>query len=210
MTRRIDAILFDLGGVLIELAGVEQMLAWSPGVADTRRAVAALAAARRAVRRFETGRDRRATRSRRDRRRIRRAGCAPTSSSPRSRGGRAALYPGAIEPACVELRAALPARQRVEHQRDPLGALQRRVVARSPCSTTTFRRIASASSSPTPTTSSTCSTTLDVAPARACSSSTTTRSTSRRPRALGMHARARGRRSDGGVRRSPSSEELAQ
>jgi glucose-1-phosphatase len=29
-TARIDAILFDLGGVLIELAGVEQMLAWCP------------------------------------------------------------------------------------------------------------------------------------------------------------------------------------
>ena len=27
---RVDAILFDLGGVLIELAGVEQMLAWCP------------------------------------------------------------------------------------------------------------------------------------------------------------------------------------
>jgi putative hydrolase of the HAD superfamily len=53
-TSRIDAILFDLGGVLIELAGVEQMLAWSPGVADTRELW------RRwlhspAVRRFETG-----------------------------------------------------------------------------------------------------------------------------------------------------------
>jgi FMN phosphatase YigB (HAD superfamily) len=31
-TTRIDAILFDLGGVLIELAGVEQMLAWCPDV----------------------------------------------------------------------------------------------------------------------------------------------------------------------------------
>jgi len=29
---RIDAILFDLGGVLIELAGVERMLAWSPSL----------------------------------------------------------------------------------------------------------------------------------------------------------------------------------
>lgn len=33
--HRIDTILFDLGGVLVELAGVEQMLFWSPGVADT-------------------------------------------------------------------------------------------------------------------------------------------------------------------------------
>ena len=31
----VDAILFDLGGVLIELVGVEQMLAWSPQLADT-------------------------------------------------------------------------------------------------------------------------------------------------------------------------------
>ena len=30
-----DAILFDLGGVLIELTGVEQMLAWCPDVDDT-------------------------------------------------------------------------------------------------------------------------------------------------------------------------------
>jgi putative hydrolase of the HAD superfamily len=51
---RIDTILFDLGGVLIELAGVEQMLAWSPGVPDTaelwRRWLHSPA-----VRRFETG-----------------------------------------------------------------------------------------------------------------------------------------------------------
>jgi putative hydrolase of the HAD superfamily len=31
----IDAILFDLGGVLIELAGVDQMLAWCPDVEGT-------------------------------------------------------------------------------------------------------------------------------------------------------------------------------
>jgi HAD superfamily hydrolase (TIGR01509 family) len=51
---RIDTILFDLGGVLIELAGIEQMLAWSPGLADThdlwRRWLHSPA-----VRRFETG-----------------------------------------------------------------------------------------------------------------------------------------------------------
>lgn len=51
---RIDAILFDLGGVLIELAGVEQMLAWCPAVGDTaelwRRWLRSAA-----VRRYETG-----------------------------------------------------------------------------------------------------------------------------------------------------------
>jgi putative hydrolase of the HAD superfamily len=31
----IEAILFDLGGVLIELAGIEQMLAWCPDLDDT-------------------------------------------------------------------------------------------------------------------------------------------------------------------------------
>jgi len=54
LTTRIDTILFDLGGVLIELAGVEQMLAWSPGVVDAhdlwRRWLHSPA-----VRRFETG-----------------------------------------------------------------------------------------------------------------------------------------------------------
>ncbi|MET0345773.1 MAG: HAD family phosphatase [Casimicrobiaceae bacterium] len=53
-TARIDTILFDLGGVLIELAGVDQMLAWSPGVPDSselwRRWLHSPA-----VRRFETG-----------------------------------------------------------------------------------------------------------------------------------------------------------
>jgi HAD superfamily hydrolase (TIGR01509 family) len=51
---RFDAILFDLGGVLIELAGVEQMLAWCPDVSDTaelwRRWLRSSA-----VRRYETG-----------------------------------------------------------------------------------------------------------------------------------------------------------
>jgi putative hydrolase of the HAD superfamily len=50
----IEAILFDLGGVLIELVGVEQMIAWSPGIATTdelwRRWLHS-----DAVRRFETG-----------------------------------------------------------------------------------------------------------------------------------------------------------
>jgi putative hydrolase of the HAD superfamily len=35
MPPRIDAILLDLGGVLIELAGVERMLAWSPSLRTT-------------------------------------------------------------------------------------------------------------------------------------------------------------------------------
>jgi len=52
--RPVDAILFDLGGVLIELVGVEQMLRWSPGLATTeelwRRWLHSPA-----VRRYETG-----------------------------------------------------------------------------------------------------------------------------------------------------------
>ena len=52
---RIDAILFDLGGVMIELAGVERMLEWSPGLGTTeelwRRWLASPA-----VRDYETGR----------------------------------------------------------------------------------------------------------------------------------------------------------
>ena len=50
----IDAILFDLGGVVIELAGVEKMLEWSAGIDSTdelwRRWLHS-----DAVRRFETG-----------------------------------------------------------------------------------------------------------------------------------------------------------
>ena len=59
MTPRIDAILFDLGGVLIELAGVERMLAWSPALGTTeelwRRWLGSPA-----VRGYETGRTDRA------------------------------------------------------------------------------------------------------------------------------------------------------
>jgi putative hydrolase of the HAD superfamily len=55
MAARIDAILFDLGGVLIELAGVERMLAWSPSLGTPeelwRRWLASPA-----VRSYETGR----------------------------------------------------------------------------------------------------------------------------------------------------------
>jgi len=50
----IEVILFDLGGVLIELAGVEKMLEWSPGIGSTdelwRRWLHS-----DSVRRFETG-----------------------------------------------------------------------------------------------------------------------------------------------------------
>ena len=57
---RIDTILFDLGGVLIELAGVEQMLAWAPRLGTTaelwRRWLHSPA-----VRRFETGQTSQAT-----------------------------------------------------------------------------------------------------------------------------------------------------
>ena len=59
MPPRIDAILFDLGGVLIELAGVERMLAWSPSLGTTeelwRRWLGSPA-----VRGYETGRTDRA------------------------------------------------------------------------------------------------------------------------------------------------------
>lgn len=50
----IDVILFDLGGVLIELAGVEKMLEWSPGVGTTEELWKRWLHSS-AVRRFETG-----------------------------------------------------------------------------------------------------------------------------------------------------------
>lgn len=50
----IDAILFDLGGVVIELAGVEKMLAWSAGI-DTTEELWRRWLHSDAVRRFETG-----------------------------------------------------------------------------------------------------------------------------------------------------------
>ena len=55
MTRPdIDVILFDLGGVLVELAGVDQMIAWSPGIA-THEELWRRWLESSAVRRFETG-----------------------------------------------------------------------------------------------------------------------------------------------------------
>ena len=52
--KSIDVILFDLGGVLVELAGVEKMMEWSPGIESSdelwRRWLHS-----DAVRRFETG-----------------------------------------------------------------------------------------------------------------------------------------------------------
>lgn len=55
MSARIEALLFDLGGVLIELVGVERMLQWCPTLGDTetlwRRWLASPA-----VRAYETGR----------------------------------------------------------------------------------------------------------------------------------------------------------
>ena len=50
----IDAILFDLGGVVIELAGVEKMLEWSAGI-DTTEELWRRWLHSDAVRRFETG-----------------------------------------------------------------------------------------------------------------------------------------------------------
>ncbi len=54
MGLQIDAILFDLGGVVIELAGVEKMLEWSEGV-DTTDELWRRWLRSDAVRRFETG-----------------------------------------------------------------------------------------------------------------------------------------------------------
>lgn len=55
MTTRIDALLFDLGGVLIETVGAERMLQWCPSLPDTeslwRRWLASPS-----VRSYETGR----------------------------------------------------------------------------------------------------------------------------------------------------------
>lgn len=60
MPPRLDAILLDLGGVLVELAGVERMLAWSPSLGSAeelwRRWLSSPA-----VRGYETGRTDRAT-----------------------------------------------------------------------------------------------------------------------------------------------------
>lgn len=53
-SARIDAVLFDLGGVLIELAGVEKMLEWSPDI-DTSEELWRRWLHSDAVRRFETG-----------------------------------------------------------------------------------------------------------------------------------------------------------
>jgi glucose-1-phosphatase len=50
----IDVILFDLGGVLVELAGVEKMLEWSPGIDSTEELWRSWLRSD-AVRRFETG-----------------------------------------------------------------------------------------------------------------------------------------------------------
>ena len=52
--RTIDVILFDLGGVLVELAGVDQMISWSPGIA-THEELWRRWLGSDAVRRFETG-----------------------------------------------------------------------------------------------------------------------------------------------------------
>lgn len=52
--NRVEVILFDLGGVLIELAGVEQMIEWSPGIA-THEELWRRWLHSSAVRRFETG-----------------------------------------------------------------------------------------------------------------------------------------------------------
>ena len=52
--KSIDVILFDLGGVLIELAGVDQMIQWSPGIA-THEELWRRWLRSNAVRRFETG-----------------------------------------------------------------------------------------------------------------------------------------------------------
>jgi HAD superfamily hydrolase (TIGR01509 family) len=52
--KTVDVILFDLGGVLVELAGVDQMIQWSPGIA-THEELWRRWLESSAVRRFETG-----------------------------------------------------------------------------------------------------------------------------------------------------------
>ena len=52
--KNVDVILFDLGGVLVELAGVDQMIEWSPGIA-THEELWRRWLESSAVRRFETG-----------------------------------------------------------------------------------------------------------------------------------------------------------
>ena len=52
--KKVDVILFDLGGVLVELAGVDQMIGWSPGIA-THEELWRRWLGSSAVRRFETG-----------------------------------------------------------------------------------------------------------------------------------------------------------
>ena len=56
--HRIDAILFDLGGVIVELVGVERMMQWCPALPDTETLWKRWLASP-AVRGFETGRTKR-------------------------------------------------------------------------------------------------------------------------------------------------------
>ena len=88
MSARIEALLFDLGGVLIEVVGVERMLQWCPALPDTE-ALWRRWLASPSVRSYETGNATRREFARRGDRGVRAAGRSRTRSSPSSPGGRA-------------------------------------------------------------------------------------------------------------------------
>ena len=104
---RIDVILFDLGGVLIELAGVEKMLEWSPGIATTDEL----------WRRWLALGSRSSIRDRRDRpRRVRGERSSTSSASPWAQANSWSAFtwwPRSVFPGAFELLAEMRARYRL-------------------------------------------------------------------------------------------------